>query len=223
VHRAQFALAALLLFGPLCATIAVLQWRPELIHTLFDAAELASIEAMYDPAATHQRIGRESGTDLAMFGHYVLNNVGIGFRTFASGLLGALGPVLILVFNGVAIGGVAGHLTAIGYGGPLWRFVAGHSAPELLAIVIAGAAGLRIGMALLAPGRRSRARALIEEGQLGARLVLGAFALLLLAAFIEAFWSSIGWLPASVKFGSGGLLWATIGLWLWRGGRAKPV
>lgn len=217
--RAQFALAALLLFGPLLGTIALLQWRPELVHTLFEATELARIESMYDPSATQHRIGRESGSDLAMFGHYVLNNVGIGFRTFASGLLGALGPVLILLFNGVAIGGVAGHLTAIGFGAPLWRFVVGHSAPELLAIVISGAAGLRIGMALLAPGRRSRARALVEEGQLGARLMLGASGLLLLAAFIEAFWSSIGWLPDVVKFGSGGLLWAAIGLWLWRGGR----
>jgi uncharacterized membrane protein SpoIIM required for sporulation len=218
--RAQFLLAFLLLFGPLLATIALLQWRPELVYTIFDAQELAKIEAMYDPAQAGERLGRESGTDVTMFGHYVLNNVSIGFRTFASGLLGALGPVFFLVLNGVMIGAVAGHLTGIGYGEPFWRFVVGHSAPELLAIVISGAAGLRLGMALLAPGRRSRGRALVEEGMLGARLALGVFAMLVFAAFIEAFWSSIGWLPDTVKFGSGGLLWLAIGLWLWRGARA---
>lgn len=218
--RSQIAIAALLFFVPLILSIVLLQWRPELVHTIFDAAQLAEIENMYDPRGADERLGRESGSDLTMFGHYVLNNVSIGFRTFASGLLGAIGPVLILIFNGVVIGTVAGHLTAIGYGLPFWRFVVGHSAPELLAIVIAGAAGLRIGMALIAPGQRSRARALIEDGAVGARLVLGVFVMLVFAAFVEAFWSSIGWMPDAVKFSVGGLLWAAIGLWLWRGGRA---
>jgi uncharacterized membrane protein SpoIIM required for sporulation len=116
-----------------------------------------------------------------------------------------------------------GHLTAIGYGGPLWRFVAGHSAPELLGIVISGAAGLRIGMALLAPGQRSRGRALVEDGSIGARLILGVFAMLVFAAFVEAFWSSIAWMPDPIKFGVGGALWLGIGLWLWRGGRDADV
>ena len=221
--RAQVAIAALLFFGPFILCIVGLQWRPELIHTLFDAADLAKFEEMYDPNAGHERLGRESGSDMAMFGHYVMNNVSIGFRTFASGLLGAIGPVFVLIFNGVVLGAIAGHLTAIGYGGPFWRFVVGHSAPELLAIVISGAAGLRIGMALLAPGQRSRGRALIEEGAIGARLVLGVFVMLVFAAFVEAFWSSIGWMPDAVKFGVGGALWIAILLWLWRGGRTPST
>jgi len=49
--------------------------------------------------------------------------------------------------------------------------------------------------------------------------VLGVFAMLVLAAFIEAFWSSIGWVPAATKFGAGALMWIGILLWLWRGGR----
>jgi uncharacterized membrane protein SpoIIM required for sporulation len=221
--RVQFWISAALFFLPLLAMIALLHWRPELVHTIFDAEQLAQFEQMYDPQSKEERLGRESGTDMTMFGHYVLNNVSIGFRTFASGLLGAVGPVFVLIFNGVMIGAVAGHLTEIGYGGPFWRFVVGHSGPELLAIVIAGAAGLRIGMALLAPGQRSRARALIEEGSIGARLVLGVFAMLVFAAFVEAFWSSIGWMPDAVKFSVGGALWLAIGLWLWRGGRTPPA
>ena len=43
--------------------------------------------------------------------------------------------------------------------------------------------------------------------------------MLVFAAFVEAFWSSIGWMPDSVKFSVGGLLWLLILLWLWRGGR----
>lgn len=213
--------AALLLFVPLIGCILLLQVRPELVHTLFGPAQLAQFEKMYDPASASDRLGREDGTDLKMFGFYILNNVGIGFRTFASGLLAGVGSVVVLIMNGLMIGGIAGHLTAIGYGGPFWRFVAGHSAPELLSIVIAGGAGLQMGMALIAPGRRTRGRALVEAGAIGAKLVLGLFAMLILAAFIEAYWSSIAWMPSEVKFTVGGTLWLAFLLWLWRGGRGR--
>lgn len=215
------SVAAVLFFVPLLLMIGLLQWRPELAHSVFDVEQLAQYESMYDPARSEGRLGRESGSDLQMFGFYIFNNVSIGFRTFASGLLFGVGSIIVLVVNGVMIGGVAGHLTAIGYGEPFWRFVVGHSAPELLAIVISGGAGLQIGMALIAPGRRTRGRALVESGIIGARLVLGVFAMLVFAAFVEAFWSSIGWMPNPIKFSVGGALWLLILLWLWRGGRGQ--
>ncbi|HVF35632.1 MAG TPA: stage II sporulation protein M [Candidatus Saccharimonadia bacterium] len=215
------AISALLLFAPMLAMIALLQWRPELVGSVFEPAQLAELEGMYDPDAPHGKLGRESGSDLRMFGYYVYNNVSIGFRTYASGLLAGIGPVFVLMMNGTLIGTAAGHLTAIGHGGPFWRFVVGHSAPELLAIVIAGGAGLGLGMALLAPGRLTRSRALAQAGAVGAKLVLGAFAMLMFAAFIEAYWSSIGSLPDSVKFGSGALIWLAMLGWLALGGRTR--
>jgi uncharacterized membrane protein SpoIIM required for sporulation len=172
---------------------------------------------MYDPS--NAELGRSSGTDLQMFGYYVMNNVSIAFRTFASGLFFGVGAIYVLGANGLLIGGMAGHLTAIGYGGPFWRFVVGHSAFELSAMVIAGGAGLRLGLTLLAPGRQRRGPAMVTAGWIGAQLTLGAFAMLVAAAFIEAYWSSIASLPDAVKFGSGGMLWLLVLLWLWRGGR----
>lgn len=213
------SIAAVLFFVPFFLMIGLLQWRPELAHSLFGVEQLAQFESMYDPANSDNRLGRESGSDMVMFGYYILNNVSIGFRTFASGLLFGVGAIIVLVSNGIMIGGVAGHLTAIGYGEPFWRFVVGHSAPELLAIVIAGGAGLQIGFALIAPGRRTRGRALVEAGIIGGKLVLGVFAMLVFAAFIEAFWSSIGWMPNVIKFSVGGLMWLSILLWIARGGR----
>jgi uncharacterized membrane protein SpoIIM required for sporulation len=216
--RAMIA-AALLLYVPFFGVMLLLHFRPELAYSIFEPGQLANFEKMYDPHA--DRLGRESGTNLEMFGFYILNNVSIGFRTFASGLLAGVGAVFMMVFNGVFFGGVAGHLNEIGYGDPFWRFVAGHSGPELTAIVIAGGAGLQIGMALIAPGRRSRARALIDAGRVGAKLVLGVATMLVFAAFIEAYWSSIAWMPREVKFSVGALIWLGIGLWLWRGGRGR--
>ena len=222
-QRGCLWLAAVLFVVPGVALFFVVQQWPELAHSVFDPQQLAKFEAMYDPADSRHRIGRESGSDMAMFGYYIYNNVSIGFRTFATGLLAGVGTAFVLVFNGVVLGVVAGHLQAVGHGDPFWRFVAGHSAPELTAIVIAGAAGLRLGLALLAPGRLRRVDALTEAGRVGARLCLGILAMLVFAAFVEAFWSSTGSIPAPVKFGVGALLWALVLGWLALGGRGHDA
>lgn len=214
-------LAALLLFlVPLVGSFVAVQISPELVYSVYEPQDIAEMEKMYDPADPQRKLGRESGDDLAMFGFYIMNNVGIGLRTFASGLLFGLGTVYVLIMNGLMIGGVAGHLQGVGHGDPFWRFVAGHSAPELTAIVLSGAAGLRLGLDLVAPGRRRRIDALIEGGRVGAKLCLGIFAMLVFAAFVEAFWSSIGWIPALVKYGVGGVLWTLTLSWLALGGRS---
>lgn len=213
------AAAAALFVVPLVTIFVLLQYRPELIHGLMDPMQVAQMERMYDPAGDVHKLGRDSGDDWQMFGTYIMNNISIGLRTFASGLLAGLGTVLVLLFNGITIGAAAGHLHQIGYGVTFWRFVAGHAPFELTAIVIAGGAGLQLGLKLLAPGRRRRIDALVEGGTIGARLCLGVAFMLLIAAFIEAFWSSIGSLPAAVKYSVSGALWTLVLVWLWRGGR----
>lgn len=209
--------AAALFVVPLVGSFALILWRPELIHLLMDNARIAEFERMYDPASPN--LGRDSGTNWTMFGYYIMNNISIGLRTFAFGLIAGVGTVLVMLFNGVGIGSVAGHLQHIGHGDPFWRFVAGHGAFELTAIVIAGGAGLQLGMKLLAPGRRRRIDALVEGGVIGAKLCVGVAAMLLIAAFIEAFWSSIAAIPAWGKYSVAAVLWTTVLVWLWRGGR----
>jgi uncharacterized membrane protein SpoIIM required for sporulation len=84
--------------------------------------------------------------------------------------------------------------------------------------VIAGGAGRAPAGSVPAAGRQRRGPALVAAGWVGAQLALGAFAMLLAAAFIEAYWSSIAALPDALKFGSGALLWLLVLGWLWRGG-----
>ena len=209
---------ALAMFAvPLIASFVLVQLKPELIHLLMDNARITEMERMYDPAA--ERLGRDSGTDWMMFGYYIMNNISIGLRTFALGLLAGVGTIAVMLFNGVGIGAVAGHLQHIGHGGPFWQFVVGHGSFELTAIVIAGGAGLQLGMRVLAPGRQRRIDALVDGGRIGARLCLGVAAMLLAAAFIEAFWSSIASVPAWIKFSVAGVLWTLVLGWLALGGR----
>ncbi|MFT4257253.1 MAG: stage II sporulation protein M [Pseudoxanthomonas sp.] len=212
---------ALALFAvPLLTWLALLQWKPELIHALMSPQQIAQLESMYDPANPAHKLGRDSGSDWYMFGVYVMNNISIGLRTFASGLLAGVGTILVLLFNGTQIGAAFGHLQRIGSGDALWRFACGHGAFELTAIVLAGGAGLRLGMGLIAPGRLRRVDALVEGGKKGAKLCLGVVVMLLVAAFIEAFWSSIGSIPAAVKYAVAAVLWTLVLAWLFLGGRS---
>ena len=222
-QAAAMWVACALFVLPLVGVFVLLQYRPELVHLLLDPQQIAHMEQSYDPSAEHLGRTRDSGTDWAMFGHYIMNNISIGLRTYASGLLAGIGPVLTIAFNGVMIGMVAGHLQNVGLGDTFWRFAVGHAAFELTAIVISGAAGLRLSLALLAPGRRRRVDALIEDGRRGAMLCLGVFFMLVVAAFIEAFWSSINWIPAGVKYGVAALLWTLVLAWLALGGRDRDA
>jgi len=182
-----------------------------LIYSVLDEEEVAGIEAMYDPG--NRRPGRApergSESDFVMFGFYISNNIAIGFRTFAGGVLFGIGTVLLLLFNGVVIGGIAGHLTRLGYQDTFWSFVSGHSALELTAIVICGGAGLMLAHALLAPRQLTRIQSLKQMAPEALKLVIGAAAMLLAAAFVEAFWSS-STVPNAAKYIVASLLWALV-------------
>ncbi len=215
--------AASAFFAPFLGGIAVLQFFPEFVHYLVDPDMLARIQSMYAPGNARFGSGREADTDMMMFGHYIANNVRIDFQCVAGGVFFGLGTLAALVFNGVFLGAVAGHLTQIGYGENFWGFVAGHSAPELLGLVYAGGAGLLIGHALVAPGRRTRAEALRVNGLPAARLLYGAALMTVVAAFIEAFWSSRTALPFELKVGAGALLAVIFGLYLAFAGRGRAA
>jgi len=170
--------------------IAVLQAFPDFVHYLLSPQQIASFHEMYDPA--NRRLGmREADTSMAMFGFYIWNNVRIGFQTFAGGLAAGVGSAYFLGANGVIIGAVAGYLTQVGYTETFWSFVAGHSSLELLAIVLSGAAGFKLGMAVIAPGNRSRKAALVAAARPAVRIMYGAAIMFFAAAFVEAFWSPI--------------------------------
>lgn len=220
-ERRAVALAALLFFGPLVAMIAVLQQFPDFVHYLLSPGQIAGFETMYRPDAP--RLGRTPEADSAfyMFGIYVWNNIKIAFQTFAGGLLFGIGTLFFLLFNGFVIGAVAGHLTHIGYAEPFFSFTSGHGALELTAIVLSGAAGLKLGAALVTPGRLSRKQALIVTARGAAGLVYGAAGMLLGAAFVEAFWSPLTEVPPLLKYGVGIALWIALGAYFVMLGRSR--
>ena len=207
-HRWRFILAsAILFYGPAILMSIAVVLSPDLIYSLLDPINVSMMEEMYDPA--QEKLGRErtSDTDLTMFGYYIYNNISIGFQTFAGGLLFGLGSAFYLVFNGLYFGAVATHLTSIGFVETFWGFVSGHSSFELTAIVIFGGIGLSIGYGAIAPGRRRRWDAVRAQAIDSMPLLYGATAMLVIAAFVEAYWSSTTWPPPIVKYGTGVAFW----------------
>ena len=211
--------AAALFFGPFLAILAALQYFPDFAYYVLAPEQIAQFHEMYDPA--NRRLGmRGSDTNFAMFGYYIWNNVRIGFQTFAGGLLFGIGTVYYLAANGVIIGAVAGYLTQIGFALPFYSFTSGHSALELMAIVISGAAGLKLGSALYAPGARSRKSALIATAGTAVRLMWGAAGMFFLAAFVEGFWSPLTTVPFPAKAAVGLVLWLIVIGYLGLAGRS---
>lgn len=196
--------------------------NPELIYSMLDEQSVASMEYMYNPDNNHM-LGRTeeraSSSKVAMFGYYINNNTGIGFRTYAGGMLAGVGTLFFLIFNGLVIGGVAGHLTQLGYGANFWSFVISHGSFELLAIVISGAAGLLLAKAMLMPGNLTRIGSLKQNARESVLLISGAALMFLIAAAIEAFWSPTAAVAQSVKYVVGVLLWIIVILYLYFSGR----
>ena len=208
-----FWLAFMLFYGPLAVMAWAVHERPEMAYTLMDVDQVSQMERMYSPDAPH--IGRERGAenDALMFGVYIWNNIRIGFQTFASGIFFGVGSIFYLVFNGLYIGAVAGHLTQVGYSSTFWPFVSGHGSFELTAIVLSGMAGLKLGFALLAPGRRTRLEALREAAKISIKIIYGVIGMLVIAAFIEAFWSASTLISAQVKYTVAAVLWSLVALY----------
>ncbi len=214
--------SGMLFFGPLLILIGALQFYPDFILYLVSPEHLARYEEAYDPANT--RLGmRESDDNVMMFAFYIWNNVKIGIQTFATGIAFGLGSIFYLAFNGVVIGAIAGYLTAVGHGEPFWSFVSGHSAMELTAIVLSGAAGLKLGSALIAPGNRTRKAALVEVAKPAIHIMYGAALMFLLAAFIEGFWSPLTAFPPRLKYAVGATLWTLVVAYFTLAGRKRAT
>jgi len=209
-HKRYVMVAAATFLLPTVIIGLLVYRRPELILSVVSSNTAAEFQEMYSPTADSIGRSRLASTDWMMFGFYIRNNISVAFQCFAGGLFGGLGSLFFLAYNGAYSGALAGYLTERGLSSTFYSFVATHSAFELTAIVLAGAAGLPIGHALLAPGRLTRRQSLELATREAAVLIYGFVAMLVIAAAIEAFWSSAGWLPHPLKYGVAAACWAGV-------------
>ena len=148
-----------------------------------------------------------------------LNNVRVGFLAFASGALLCVFAVALLVWNGANIGVAGGLFTHVGQWDKFWGLILPHGMLEISAVIVAGAAGLRIGWSIIDPGDRPRFHAFVDEARRSGSVLVGLIAAFMLAAIVEGFVTGRPW-PTWIRIGIGLLVfvlfWGWTIIFAWR-------
>ena len=100
------------------------------------------------------------------------NNAWIAAQCVLFGITGVW-PLMVLVQNAVGVGTAAAVMLAFDRGDVFLLFILPHGLLELTCIFVAGAAGLHIFWAWVAPGRRSRGESLAAAGRSLATIAIG--------------------------------------------------
>jgi uncharacterized membrane protein SpoIIM required for sporulation len=170
----------------------------------------ASREALAESLA-----GTQSGEGLTMFAAYLFsNNTGVAIMAFALGFAFGVPTLLLLVFNLAVLGAM---LWVFVQGGLGWEFAAWlsvHGTTELLAILLAGAAGLHIGRAMAFPGERSVLAAASEAGRRAAQVMAGVVLMLVVAGLLEGYARQLVAKPAERGAIGGAMLLFWLGYFL---------
>lgn len=138
------------------------------------------------------------------------NNAFIALQCVGGGITGIY-PAWVLLMNAEQVGTAAGIVTHVAGAWHFLRFILPHGIPELTAVIISGAAGMRVCWSLLVPGALPRVQAVARTGRTMVTVALGMVALLFLSGLIEGFVTPSE-LPSAVKVGIGALL--TVGVWV---------
>jgi uncharacterized membrane protein SpoIIM required for sporulation len=143
-----------------------------------------------DPSATAEALRatlydrKEDG--LATFAAFLFtHNSQLAIFAFALGFAFAVPTVLLILYNGLMLGAFFAVFAAKGLSWNLAGWLAIHGTTELLAINIAGAAGMRIGTAIAFPGRDSRTESAVRAGRSAALAMAGTVVMLAVAGVLE--------------------------------------
>lgn len=129
------------------------------------------------------------------------NNAWIAAQCVLFGITG-IWPVMVLMQNAVGVGTAAAVMLAFDRGDVFVLYILPHGMLELTCIFVAGAAGLHIFWAWVAPGPRTRGAAIAEAGRSLATIAIGLILALALAGLVEGFVTGQPW-PWPVKIGIG--------------------
>ena len=203
------ALSALLLFAPLVLSAWWAHDDPGAASGLVPGAWAAVSEPRPDGADLGLTVSESTAFSTEIF----VNNIQVAFMAFAGGLALGLLTAAALLYNGTIIGAITGLAVAAGNTSVFVQLIVPHGVLELSCIVVAGAAGLRLGWAIVDPGRVRRSVALAAEARRSVELAVGTALWLVVAGIVEGFVTpaGIGVGPALVVgFGLGALYWALV-------------
>jgi uncharacterized membrane protein SpoIIM required for sporulation len=143
-----------------------------------------------DPSASAEALRKtlydRQNDMLATFATYLFtHNSQVAIFAFALGFAFAVPTILLILYNGLMLGAFFAVFAAKGLAFNLGGWLAIHGTTELFAIAIAGAAGLRIGMAIAFPGRISRTESAVRAGRSAGVAMAGTVLMLAVAGLLE--------------------------------------
>lgn len=143
------------------------------------SASVATLKATLYDTGGHEDV-------LATFAAFLFtHNAQIAIFSFALGFAFAVPTALLIVYNGLTLGAFMAVFVPKGLGFGFAGWIVIHGTTELFAIIIAGAAGFRIGTAIAFPGRDSRGDAAVQAGKTGAVAMAGTVVMLGVAGLLE--------------------------------------
>lgn len=161
------------------------QWYFRLVPAQFGDVRVpgASREALMNTL-----FGDTDKSGLGVFAAYLFsNNAQVAIMAFALGFAFGVPSILLLVYNMVGLGAMLWLFASRGLTVEFVGWLSIHGTTELLAILLAGAAGLHIGRALGFPGQRSHLVALGQAGRTAAQVMAGVVVMLICAGLLEGF------------------------------------
>jgi len=131
----------------------------------------------------------EEGTSgLGFFATFLFtHNSQVSVLCFALGFAFAVPTAMLLVYNGTMLGAILALFVSHGLGMEMGGWLLIHGSTEFFAIVLAGAAGIRIGWSVVFPGEQLRLEAAIRAGRSAAIVMAGVLAMLLVAGLLEGY------------------------------------
>jgi uncharacterized membrane protein SpoIIM required for sporulation len=187
------------------------------------ALDAAAPEAVRETYVTEDFEDYYSSDSAANFGTQVtVNNIQVAFMAFAGGILVCIPTAAVMIFNGANVGMAGGLFADAGQLDKFFGLILPHGLLELTAVVIAGAAGLRMGWAIIVPGDRSRSEALGAEARRAVLIALGLTVAFVMAGFIEGFVTGSG-VPTALRIAVGVAAELAFVLWIVVQGRAATL
>jgi len=203
-HGRAVALSAAVFFGSALVCFLAVQLYPSLAYDLLSDDFLDFDPASKDNLHNIPHLVRPVVSSLI-----ISNNIQVTLLAFGFGLTAGIGTTVLLLFNGIHLGSVAGWMMLHGKDRALWGWIMPHGGTELLAICLAGAAGYVLAAAIVAPGQVRRSTALKNAGGDALVIELGCMVMLVIAGFMEGFVS-----PSGIDYASRiGVLCVSLGLW----------
>lgn len=144
----------------------------------------ASTEALRD--TLYAKEDQKDG--LGVFATFLFtHNAQISIFAFALGFAFCVPTAMLVIYNGCMLGAFVALFASRGLGFELGGWLLIHGVTELFAVILAGAAGLRIGWAIAFPGALTRLAAAERAGRQGGVVMVGVVLMLFFAGLLEGF------------------------------------